>query len=143
MIEFNARFGDPETQVLMPRVGGDFAKLLYSAACGALEADVASFAREPCVCVTLATADYPRSSTAVTGLPAKLHLPEGSMAFWGSSTLRGDAVDSPGGRVLTVAATGAHLSEARRKAYEAVSQLSEQIGPVANLSYRGDIAKNV
>ena len=143
VVEYNARFGDPETQALMPRVQGDFAKLLRSAADGALEPDAATFSRDACVGVTLVTAQYPVMSTAVAGLPASLNLPAGTVAFWGNSALRSGRVDAGGGRVLTVAATAEHLSEARARAYEAISRLAEQIGPIAPLAYRSDIAKGV
>ena len=88
VVEFNVRFGDPETQVLMPRVAGDFARFLSSAAEGALELDAARFSDDACVGVTLTTDRYPYENTVLTGLPATLVLPEGVAAFWGTSTLR-------------------------------------------------------
>jgi phosphoribosylamine--glycine ligase len=141
VIEFNARFGDPETQVLMPRIRGDFARLLKSAADGALEMDAASIDEQACVGVTLATKDYPRASTPVTGLPATLVLPEHCNAFWGN-TLRSDGttVDSAGGRVLTVTALGATTAEARTRAYEAIGSLRSQFDVGKQLTYRSDIA---
>jgi phosphoribosylamine--glycine ligase len=141
VLEFNARFGDPETQALMPRVQGDFARLLKSAADGALEADAATFSRDACVCVTLATPDYPRASTPIRGFPAVLELPDGAVAFWGTSKRNGERIDAAGGRVLTVAATGGHLGEARARAYDAVARLGAQLAPIEKLSYRSDIAK--
>ena len=113
VIEFNVRFGDPETQVLMPRVRGDFARLLESAAAGKLKADAASFADDACVGVTLATRDYPRTSVPLADLPPSLRLPDGVHAFWGASTLRGETVESAGGRVMTISATGATVAQAR------------------------------
>ena len=143
VVEYNARFGDPETQALMPRIQGDFARLLHSAASGALEPDLASFVPDACVCVTLVTNDYPMKNTPVEGLPAKLDLPERTVGFWGTSTRRNGTVSAAGGRVLTVASTGQHLSEARAAAYDAVARLATQIGPRATLGYRSDIAKVV
>ena len=113
VVEFNARFGDPETQVLMPRVAGDFARYLASAAEGALELDAARFSDDACVGVTLTTDRYPYENTKLTGLPAALRLPEHVAAFWGSSTLEGGRVASPGGRVLTVTASAPTVAEAR------------------------------
>lgn len=141
VLEFNARFGDPETQALMPRVQGDFARLLHSAAGGALEPDAATIGGDACVCVTLASAGYPAASTPVPDLPAKLELPPGAQAFWGTSKLRGDSVDAGGGRVLTVAAMGSDVEDARGHAYHAVARLVKQLGGSAQLSYRSDIAK--
>jgi phosphoribosylamine--glycine ligase len=139
VLEFNVRFGDPETQVLMPRVRGDLAKLLQSAASGALDHAAANFNGDPCVGIVLATREYPLVSTPVQNLSGDVTLPAAGIAFWGNSTLRDGAVDAAGGRVLTVAATGASLSDARKKAYEAVGTLGERMGK-AMLTYRSDIA---
>ncbi len=141
VIEFNARFGDPETQVLMPRVRGDFGRLLKSAADGALEIDAATIDHQACVGVTLATKDYPRTSSPVAGLPATFTLPEHCQAFWGN-TLRTDGltVDAAGGRVLTVTALGANVEEARVRAYGAIGSLRSQFDVTGQLTYRGDIA---
>jgi phosphoribosylamine--glycine ligase len=141
VVEFNARFGDPETQVLVPRIGGDFARLLKSAADGALEIDAASFTDEACVGVTLATDRYPYENTPVRDLPAVLELPAGVVAFWGASSRSGERVESPGGRVLTVCATASDVAAARARAYEAIAALRAQFPPGTPLAYRSDIAR--
>ena len=143
VIEFNVRFGDPETQVLVPRVDGDFARLLKSAADGSLDESAARVGGAACVGVVLATADYPRSSTPLRDLSANVTLDGDRVAFWGASTLRGDAVDANGGRVLTVAALGPDLATARRNAYAAVDELAHRIGSGVSLSYRSDIGAAV
>ncbi len=139
VIEFNVRFGDPETQVLMPRIGGDFAGLLKSCADGTIDLSLAHVNPEPCVGVVLASSKYPTESTPVAGLPADLRLPEGVRAFWGSSQLVDGKVSSPGGRVLTVAAVAATLHDARARAYEGVRSLRARFGE-ADLTFRSDIA---
>jgi phosphoribosylamine--glycine ligase len=139
VIEFNVRFGDPETQVLVPRIDGDFARLLRSAADGRLDETAASVGGDACVGVVLATTDYPRTSTPVGGLPADVGLGERRVAFWGSSTLHGGTVDAAGGRVLTVTARGADVAAARAEAYAAVRELERRFG-AAPLTYRSDIA---
>jgi phosphoribosylamine--glycine ligase len=141
VIEFNVRFGDPETQVLMPRVTGDFAELLKSAADGAIDLSAAAFAARACVGVVLATADYPRSSTPIDGLPANTDLGLDAQAFWGGSKLENGGVSSSGGRVLTVTGLGDDLSSARTRAYDAVRDLAARINAPSRLSYRTDIAK--
>lgn len=141
VVEFNARFGDPETQVLMPRVTGDFARYLKSAADGMLEVDAATFGDAACVGVTLASDRYPYENTAIRGLPAKLDLPDNAVAFWGGSTLDGDTVSSPGGRVLTVTASAPSVAQARIAAYEAIARLKAQFPPGTPLAYRSDIAR--
>ena len=140
VIEFNVRFGDPETQVLIPRVRGDLAKLLASAARGALETSHASFDGDACVGVVLATPDYPRTSKPLRGLRADVGLGEGRIAFWGASTLHDSLVDASGGRVLTVTALGSDIEAARARAYGAVDELAHRIGTGVPLSYRRDIA---
>lgn len=143
VIEFNARFGDPEAQVLMPRVGGDFARYLRSAADGALEIDAATWSSDACVGVVLATSRYPYENTPVHGLPADLGLGDDAVAFWGTSTRTGDTVSSPGGRVLTVTARGADVATARARAYAAVDALKHRFPPGTPLAYRSDIARSV
>jgi phosphoribosylamine--glycine ligase len=141
VIEFNARFGDPETQVLMPRVGGDFARYLKSAADGALEIDAATWSTDACVGVVLATARYPYENTRVTGLPAELGLGAGTVAFWGTSTRDRDTVSSPGGRVLTVTARGSDVAAARARVYAAIGALKARFPPGVPLTYRSDIGR--
>ena len=140
VIEFNVRFGDPETQAIVPRIGGDFAALLKSCAEGSLDLSIARVNPEPCVGVVLASSRYPLESTPVTNLPAEVQLPEGVRLFWGSSQLIDGTVSSSGGRVLTVSAVGATLDEARVRAYDGVRMLRERFGD-ADLTFRTDIAK--
>ncbi len=142
VIEFNVRFGDPEAQVLLPRIGGDFAKLLDSVARGAMDLSLASLSERRCVGVVLATGDYPRSNTPMQGLSPDLALGHGCHAFWGSSRLVGDTVETGGGRVLTVTALGDDLTNAREHAYDAVHRLAGRLG-ADGLTYRTDIAAPV
>jgi phosphoribosylamine---glycine ligase len=139
VIEFNVRFGDPETQVLMPRVDGDFAALLKSVADGAIDSSAARVADRHCVGVVLATESYPYASTPVEDLDPNVDLPEGCQAFWGGSELRDGRVRASGGRVLTVTAVGHAREQARVRAYDGVRALSTRFGN-ANLTYRSDIA---
>jgi phosphoribosylamine---glycine ligase len=139
VIEFNARFGDPETQVLMPRVGGDFALLLKSVADGAMDLSLATILPRSCVGIVLATSDYPRSNTPLAGLTRDLSLSAGCQIFWGGSELVDGKVNSGGGRVLTLTAVGEHLEDARARAYDAVKALGGRLG-TTELTYRTDIA---
>jgi phosphoribosylamine--glycine ligase len=140
VIEYNARFGDPETQVMMPRVNGDFARLLATAAQGAVALDAVTMSNDACVGVTIATKDYPRTSTPLRGLLPAFDLAANATVFWGTSTLKDGKVDSAGGRVLTVAATAPTIAQARREAYDAVKRVGAQISGAAELTYRSDIA---
>jgi phosphoribosylamine---glycine ligase len=140
VIEFNARFGDPETQVLMPRINGDFAALLKSCADGAMDPSTASLSEQSCVGVVLATSDYPRSSAPLQGLSPDVALGDGVQVFWGGSTVLDGRVNSNGGRVLTVTALGDGIGDARTRAYHAVKALAGRIG-TNQLTYRTDVAK--
>jgi phosphoribosylamine--glycine ligase len=140
VVEFNARFGDPEAQVLLPRLGGDFAKLLESAAQGAMDLSLVTASARHCVGVVLATSDYPRSNTPLQGLSADVALGDGRRAFWGGSRLLDGTVSTGGGRVLTVTALGDDLAQARTEAYDAVARLARSLGTNA-LTYRTDIAR--
>jgi phosphoribosylamine--glycine ligase len=121
VLEFNVRFGDPETSVLVPLYGGSWFELLESTARGVPL--VAPAAREgAAIAVVLAAAGYPatpRSGDAIAGLDAAL--PPG-VAIYHAGTRRGPdgTVVTAGGRVLNVAARGATLREAATKAYAAV-----------------------
>jgi phosphoribosylamine--glycine ligase len=139
VIEFNVRFGDPETQVLMPLVTGDFAALLRSAADGAMDLSLASLSNQSCAGIVLATSDYPRSSTPLKDLNGDVSLPAGCHAFWGASSRVGDGVETGGGRVLTVTALGDDLPAARARAYDAVRTLAGRLR-ASELTYRTDIA---
>ncbi len=139
VIEFNARFGDPETQVLMPRINGDFAGLLKSCAEEAMDLTLATLSTQSCVGIVLATNDYPRSNTPLHRLNADISLPRGAQAFWGGSSLVDGTVETAGGRVLTVTALGETLADARTGAYDAVKVLAKRLN-TTELSYRTDIA---
>lgn len=142
VVEFNVRFGDPEAQVLLPRIGGDFAALLASVAHGAMDLSLPSMSQQHCVGVVLATGDYPRSNTPLNGLNADVSLDEGCQAFWGASQRTDGTVSTGGGRVLTVTALGDDLGDARERAYRSVHELAGRLG-TDGLTYRTDIALNV
>jgi phosphoribosylamine--glycine ligase len=138
VIEFNVRFGDPETQVMMPRVTGDFAALLASVADGSMDLSLATLSPQACVGVVLATPGYPRESKQLVGLNADVALGDGAVAFWGNTAVSNGRVMASGGRVLTVTAVGEDLAAARASAYESVKAIAAKIG-TRELSYRTDI----
>jgi phosphoribosylamine--glycine ligase len=139
VLEFNARFGDPETEVVLPRLETDLAPLLLAASNGSLEqTHEPRFTPRACVGVVLVTEGYPQKSVPLTGLPDV----DGSM-FWGTSTKNGDAVDASGGRVLTVTALGDAIADARAAAYSACAAYGKRLAPGKKLACRADIAANV
>ena len=136
VIEFNARFGDPETQVLIPRLETPLATLLFKAATDALDDEVLHWRDESAVTVVLAAQGYPESPKiggAISGLPAI----EKAQIFHAGTSQSAGSLLSAGGRVLTVTGIGADLTEARDRAYRAISQIQ-----LEGSFYRTDIALN-
>jgi phosphoribosylamine--glycine ligase len=137
LIEFNVRFGDPECQVLMPRLESDLARILNAAATGGLGSVTPSWSRQHAVTVTMANPGYPgayEKGAAIGGLGAAEELP-GVVVFQAGTARDGDRLIATGGRVLNVTAMGDSVAEARARAYEAVAAID---WPGAQ--YRTDIA---
>jgi phosphoribosylamine--glycine ligase len=135
VIEFNARFGDPETQVLLPRLQTPLATLLYQAAIGHLaEAAPLEWSSEAAVTVVLAAEGYPAAPTTgdpVTGIESV----QAAFVYQAGTTQQDGILRSSGGRVLAVTGMGKTLTDARLTAYEAISSITLRGG-----HYRGDIA---
>ncbi|HTK36642.1 MAG TPA: phosphoribosylamine--glycine ligase [Caulobacteraceae bacterium] len=126
LVEFNARFGDPECQVLMLRLESDLLPYLHAAATGRLAEMAPPVWREQAaICVVLAARGYPdapEKGSAIRGLDADFG--EGVAVFHAGTARRSDgALVATGGRVLNVCALGADLAEARRRAYAAVARI--------------------
>jgi phosphoribosylamine--glycine ligase len=133
VIEFNARFGDPETQVLIPRLSTPLATLLYNAATDNLDDTVLNWRDESAVTVVLASDGYPESPK--TG--SEISLPDAPAAFIyhaGTASSEGRLLSS-GGRVLTVTGVGKTLTDARKQAYQTISHVT-----LEKSFYRSDIA---
>ncbi len=138
VIEFNARFGDPETQVVLPRLVTPLSTLLFAAATGELGSlPRPEFSDEVAVTVVLASEGYP--DDPVTGRPITgLADVEGVTVAHAATALVGGEFVATGGRVLSVVATGADFTEARAKAYAALDVIQLEGG-----HYRRDIALRV
>jgi phosphoribosylamine--glycine ligase len=124
VLEFNCRFGDPETQSILPRLEGDLLEALAGAAVGALETQLTA-GDSAAVTVVLAGGDYPERSD--TGTP--IHgIDEaeaaGAHIFHAGTARRGSSLVTNGGRILNVTATGDDLVAAREAAYQAVERIS-------------------
>jgi phosphoribosylamine--glycine ligase len=138
VVEFNARFGDPETQALLPRMSSDFGEVALACATGELEGTKLEWRPEACVSVVLASQGYPGSYA--TGEPIEgLDIAGGMddvVVFHAGTASDGDRVVTAGGRVLCVSALGATFRDARKRAYEAAGAIS-----FAGKYLRTDIAK--
>jgi phosphoribosylamine--glycine ligase len=126
VLEFNTRFGDPETQVVLPRLRSDLLDLCIGARRpGGLASAKAEFEDDWAVSVVLASAGYPASSSkgdAITGLDEAAAV-EGVEVFHAGTAERDGAIVTDGGRVLNVTAVGATPADARRRAYDAASMI--------------------
>lgn len=136
-LEFNARFGDPETQVTLPRLKTDLLDILLAVVNGNLDQANAEWSEDACVGVVMASAGYPGSYETgfpITGLES---LDKDIVVFHAGTRVgseRGQVLTS-GGRVLTVVATGKTISEAREKVYNNISRIHFE-----GCHYRKDIA---
>ncbi len=125
VLEFNCRFGDPETQVLLPRLKGDLVELIEAALDGKLGSVCPEWVSEAAVCVVMASGGYPQSypkGKEITGIETAEAL-EGVTVFHAGTQLNEGHLVTAGGRVLGVTALGADLAQAQAKAYEAVSKI--------------------
>jgi phosphoribosylamine--glycine ligase len=143
ILEFNVRFGDPETQVVLPRWQGDVAAVLAAAAAGRLdEVEPPSFSADPAVAVVLAAPGYPTAPELghqVTGFLEAALSP--GVALYSAGVAAGPddgSLVTSGGRVLSLQAMGPTLDEARRLAYDAARKVSWP-----GVQYRLDIAAGV
>jgi phosphoribosylamine--glycine ligase len=126
VLEFNCRFGDPETQVQLLRFRGDLAALLAAAAAGDLRGRSANFSDKACVGVVLAAAGYPSNPVAGAIIEGLEELPTGDELQVFHAGTRLDAsgrLTASGGRVLTVCALGDGLTQARERAYQAADAI--------------------
>lgn len=138
VIEFNARFGDPETQVVLRRLTSPLSELLYSAAIGTLASTPApSFTPDAAVTVVLASQGYPeapQTGRSITGLDEAAAVEDVTISHAATQHV-GDELLASGGRVLSVIATGATIEDARARVYSALDHIS-----LPGAHYRTDIA---
>jgi phosphoribosylamine--glycine ligase len=137
VLEFNCRFGDPETQSLLPCIDGDLLPALAAAAEGDVRGVELGTRDESAVTIVIVGRDYPAhgdSGAPIEGIADAEA--EGALVFHAGTAARGGRVVTNGGRILDITATGATLAEARERAYAAAARIT-----FAGARYRTDIAK--
>lgn len=140
VLEYNARFGDPEAQVVLPRMKTDIIEVFEACIDGTLDQVDLEFADNAAVCVVLASEGYPvhyEKGLKIEGLDS-FHGKDGYYVFHAGTAKKDGEIVTNGGRVLGVTATGADLKAARANAYDAVNWIS-----FANKYYRHDIGKAI
>ncbi len=136
VLEFNCRFGDPETQSILLRLDDDFAEILRQAADGSLEQRALNWRREAVACVVLAAEGYPgavKRGMEITGIAGALAEPRVNV-YHAGTRLDGDSLVVAGGRVLSVCGRGPTLEDAVQTAYRGVQHIRFQ-----GMHYRTDI----
>ena len=137
VLEFNCRFGDPETQVILPRLATDLIPALEACVDGALRPEHVAWKPRACVCVVMAAGGYPgryEKGKPIQGLDAAGKVRD-SVVFHAGTRAQDGRVVTSGGRVLGVTALGGTLQDAVKQAYEAVGKISWE-----RAMYRRDIA---
>jgi phosphoribosylamine--glycine ligase len=137
VLEFNCRFGDPETQSILPRLEGDLLDALAAAAAGRLGQIDVGVSDEATVTVVLAAGGYPAlgdSGSPIEGIEAAEAA--GALVFHAGTALRGERLVTNGGRILNVTSCGETVAEARERAYAATELIT-----YPGMRYRRDIAQ--
>jgi phosphoribosylamine--glycine ligase len=138
VIEYNSRFGDPETQVVLPRLKTDFVDILQAVIEERLESQPIEWSSEACACVVMASGGYPgkyAKGLKITGLDENGQV-DGATVYHAGTAWKEGAFYTNGGRVLGVTALGATLQQALDKAYSAVEKIHFD-----GAHYRHDIGK--
>ena len=134
-LEFNCRFGDPETQVILPRLGSDLLELMLAADNDDLAGREIVWSADKAVCVVLASEGYPESSSSGDEISGLENIPAGVYVYHAATEEIEGRFYTAGGRVLNVVGTGPNIIEARARAYAAVEQIHFE-----GMHYRTDIA---
>jgi phosphoribosylamine---glycine ligase len=134
-LEFNCRFGDPETQALLPRLETDLLELMIACDEERLADYEVEWTADKAVCVVLASEGYPESSSRGDEISGLDDLPMGVYVYHAATRERDGRLETDGGRVLNVIGTGESIIEARARAYAAVEQIH-----FPGMQYRTDIA---
>jgi phosphoribosylamine--glycine ligase len=136
VLEFNCRFGDPETQAVVPLLEDDLLGVLAAAAQGDLQGRTLDASDQAAVTVALAAAGYPAegdTGSPIEGIDDAER--DGALVFHAGTAMRGGRLVTNGGRILSVTAKGDTVTEAREAAYAAVARID-----FAGARYRRDVA---
>ncbi len=137
VLEYNVRFGDPETQAVLPRLKNDLIELILASCEGRLNEIELAWDKRPCVCVVMSSGGYPgkyQTGYEIKGLPAATEEKD-TFVFHAGTKKDGDKIVTAGGRVLGVVSLGTNIKEAIKKVYIAVEKIKFD-----HMFFRRDIA---
>lgn len=136
VLEYNVRLGDPEAQVILPRLETDLVEIVEACLNGSLDEVEVRWSSKPCLCVVLASRGYPglyEKGKEITGLDIEDQM-DNLIIFHAGTKMEGDKIVTDGGRVLGVTALGKDIFEAKERAYRAVKKINFE-----GIQYRHDI----
>lgn len=136
VLEYNARLGDPEAQVILPRLETDLVEIVEACLNGRVDEVKVRWSSKPCLCVVLASCGYPDSyekGKEITGMDIEDQMDD-LIIFHAGTKMKEDKIVTNGGRVLGVTALGKDIFEAKERAYQAVKEISFE-----GVQYRSDI----
>ena len=136
VLEYNARFGDPETQAILPRLQTDLADIMLSVVEKRLDQQTVAWSNEACVCVVLASGGYPESSEKGVPINGLDKAAQKALVFHAGTAQKEQSIVTNGGRVLGVSALGTDIASAIEHAYQAVADIQ-----FMHMQYRTDIGQ--
>jgi phosphoribosylamine--glycine ligase len=126
VLEFNVRFGDPETQVILPRLKSDLVEVMLATIEGNLDKTTLDWDNRSCICVVVASGGYPGSyekDKEIFGLDKAARLKD-TVVFHAGTKKEGEKYFTSGGRVLNIAALGEDLEKAKARVYQAIEKIN-------------------
>lgn len=136
VLEFNARFGDPETQAILPRLQTDLVDIMLAVVEKRLDTQPIEWSEEACVCVVMASGGYPESSEKGVPIKGLEDAAQKALVFHAGTAWQDKTIVTNGGRVLGISALGKDIASAIDQAYQAVRQIQ-----FTHMQYRTDIGK--
>ena len=136
VLEFNARFGDPETQAILPRLETDLVDIMLAVVEKRLEQQPIQWSADACVCVVMASGGYPESSEKGVPIQGLAEAGQKALVFHAGTARKEETIVTNGGRVLGISALGEDIAAAIDKAYQAVHEIQFN-----HMQYRTDIGQ--
>lgn len=135
LLEYNVRFGDPETEVILPRLQSDLVDIMLNVIDGKLDKTDIKWSTDKAICIVMASGGYPEKYQVGCDIKGIEKVKEGAIVFHAGTKFKNDKLVTAGGRVLVISALDKNYEVARKMTYEAIDMINFQ-----DLHYRTDIA---